>query len=33
MDGPGQRRTGGASMDKQWHVVDNFAGAGNGNVY
>src|SRR5256885_7402335 len=21
---------GGASMDKQWHVVDNFAGTGNG---
>jgi len=34
MDGPGQRRhPAGASMDKQWHVVDNFAGAGNGNVY
>ncbi len=24
---------GGASEDKQWHAVDNFAGAGNGNVY
>ncbi|MCZ7616212.1 MAG: T9SS type A sorting domain-containing protein [Ignavibacteriaceae bacterium] len=24
---------GGSSEDKQWHTVDNFAGAGNGNVY
>ncbi len=24
---------GGTTEDKQWHTVDNFAGAGNGNVY
>lgn len=24
---------GGTTEDKQWHVVDNFAGSGNGNVY
>jgi hypothetical protein len=24
---------GGSGEDKQWHTVDNFAGAGNGNVY
>jgi hypothetical protein len=24
---------GGSEEDKQWHVVDNFAGSGNGNVY
>ena len=24
---------GGSSEDKQWHIVDNFAGTGNGNVY
>ncbi len=24
---------GGSTEDKQWHVVDNFAGSGNGNVY
>jgi len=30
---PTNATPGGSSEDKQWHIVDNFAGAGNGNVY
>ncbi|MDZ7623595.1 MAG: sialidase family protein [Ignavibacteriaceae bacterium] len=30
---PTNATPGGSSEDKQWHTVDNFAGAGNGNVY
>ncbi|MBL8821176.1 MAG: exo-alpha-sialidase [Planctomycetia bacterium] len=30
---PTNATPGGSSEDKQWHTVDNYAGAGNGNVY
>ena len=33
LDAAGQRHAGRQSEDKQWHTVDNFPGAGNGNVY